>query len=207
MNRIKELRKASGLTLDELSEKIEINRATLNRYENEKSEPKLKTWQVMASFFNVSIPYLQGVSSIKEPLEIDNNTSDVAIGDWMSITGKFAFLAEALDRTEYTDRFGALFEILQKIYFVLSTESADRNLLFSKLSEEMASAINKLSEIPAIDIPNTFSFPAAGELSDEDYKEIFENQLPEHFENYKKSVDDYTATSDNTLDATDNKDN
>ena len=41
MNRIKELRKEKNLTLDELSEKVEINRSTLNRYENEKSEPKL----------------------------------------------------------------------------------------------------------------------------------------------------------------------
>ncbi len=62
MNRIKELRKEKGLTLDELSEKVGINRATLNRYENEKSEPKLDTWKKLAAYFDVPVSYLQGLT-------------------------------------------------------------------------------------------------------------------------------------------------
>lgn len=65
MNRIKELRKEKNLTLDELSEKVEINRSTLNRYENEKSEPKLQTWKKLAAYFDVTVPYLQGLSPFK----------------------------------------------------------------------------------------------------------------------------------------------
>ncbi|MCT0021232.1 helix-turn-helix domain-containing protein [Weissella cibaria] len=65
MNRIKELRKEKGLTLDELSEKVGINRATLNRYENEKSEPKLDTWKKLADYFDVTVPYLQGMSPFR----------------------------------------------------------------------------------------------------------------------------------------------
>lgn len=65
MNRIKVLRKEKNLTLDELSEKVEINRSTLNRYENEKSEPKLQTWKKLASYFDVTVPYLQGLSSLR----------------------------------------------------------------------------------------------------------------------------------------------
>lgn len=60
MNRIKELRKRKGLTLDDMSELTGINRATLNRYENGKSEPKLNTWVDLANYFGVSVGYLQG---------------------------------------------------------------------------------------------------------------------------------------------------
>lgn len=76
MNRIKELRKEKGLTLDELSEKVGINRATLNRYENEKSEPKLDTWKKLAAYFDVPVSYLQGLTEyatfqpIKAPTDV-----------------------------------------------------------------------------------------------------------------------------------------
>lgn len=65
MNRIKELRKEKGLTLDEVSTALDINRSTLNRYENENSEPKLETWKKLADYFGVEVGYLQGVSDIK----------------------------------------------------------------------------------------------------------------------------------------------
>ncbi|MFZ2354115.1 helix-turn-helix domain-containing protein [Paucilactobacillus nenjiangensis] len=72
-NRIKELRKEKGLTLDELSEAIKIPRATISRYENGNSEPKLETWQKLADYFDVIVGYIQGVSDIKRfdiPVEI-----------------------------------------------------------------------------------------------------------------------------------------
>ena len=62
MNHIKELRKQKKMTLDQLSSDLQINRATLNRYENEKSEPKLETWVKLADYFGVSVPYLQGLA-------------------------------------------------------------------------------------------------------------------------------------------------
>lgn len=60
MNRLKELRKEKGLTLDEIQSKTGINRGTYNNYESGKTEPKQKTWQALADFFGVSVPYLQG---------------------------------------------------------------------------------------------------------------------------------------------------
>jgi len=62
MNRLKELRKKSGLTLDEISKKTGINRGTFSNYENEKTEPSIKTWSELADFFNVSVPYISGIS-------------------------------------------------------------------------------------------------------------------------------------------------
>lgn len=60
MNRLKELRKEQELTLDEIQSKTGINRGTYNNYENGKTEPNQKTWQALADYFNVSVPYLQG---------------------------------------------------------------------------------------------------------------------------------------------------
>ena len=61
MNRLKELRQKNNLTLKELGQKIGMANNTLSQYETGKREPKLETWQALADFFNVSVPYLQGI--------------------------------------------------------------------------------------------------------------------------------------------------
>ena len=60
MNRIKQLRKDKNMTLVELGEKVNLPKGTLSRYENGGREPKEITWQALADFFNVSVPYLKG---------------------------------------------------------------------------------------------------------------------------------------------------
>lgn len=67
-NRIKELRQKNHLTLKEVSQKIGMANNTISQYETGKREPKLETWQKLASFFRVSVPYLQGFT--------DNNKSN-----------------------------------------------------------------------------------------------------------------------------------
>lgn len=65
MNRIKELRNEKNLTLQELSDKTKIGRNSINQYENGTRYPKLETWQKLADFFKVSVPYIQGKSNIR----------------------------------------------------------------------------------------------------------------------------------------------
>ena len=67
-NRIKELRQKNNLTLKELGQKIGMANNTISQYETGKREPKLETWQKLADFFGVSVPYLQGFT--------DNNKSN-----------------------------------------------------------------------------------------------------------------------------------
>lgn len=78
MNRIKEVRKKKGLSLQQVAEAVGLGNNTISRYETGKREPKLETWNKLAVFFNVSIPYLQG---------IDEETHDL----------KFATKKEAID--------------------------------------------------------------------------------------------------------------
>lgn len=94
-NRLKELRTAHKLTLDDIENNTGINRGTYSNYENGKTEPKLDTWQKLANFFGVSTAYLLGLENdvdsdftIKE-LE-ERNTQ--LIKDNVSLIKEIAFL-------------------------------------------------------------------------------------------------------------------
>ena len=71
MNRLKELRKKEGLTLKEVSDKLKARDVkvlpdSLAKYERGDREPKLETWQKLADFFQVSVPYLQGFEQARD---------------------------------------------------------------------------------------------------------------------------------------------
>lgn len=59
-NRLKELRNQRKLTLDDIEEKTGIKRGTYSNYENGKTEPKMETWQKLADYYGVSVPYIKG---------------------------------------------------------------------------------------------------------------------------------------------------
>lgn len=61
MNRIKEVRKKKGLSLQQVADAVGLGNNTISRYETSKREPKLETWQALANFFDVTVPYLQGI--------------------------------------------------------------------------------------------------------------------------------------------------
>ena len=65
MNRLKELRLERGLTLKQLCEAVSDSPANLNRYENFLTEPKLRTWEKLANYFDVDPEYLVGWSDVK----------------------------------------------------------------------------------------------------------------------------------------------
>lgn len=87
MNRIRELRKEKGLTLKQMGQLLNMLDSTLSQYENERRKPKKKTWQKLADFFDVSVPYLQGATTyeVLDPLE----------------KGIYDHVSEAMDRAFY----------------------------------------------------------------------------------------------------------
>src|SRR5699024_1767703 len=67
-NRIAELRKDRGLTIQQVADGIGVSNGTISRYEKGTRELKLETWVKLADFFGVSVSYLQGISENSEPL-------------------------------------------------------------------------------------------------------------------------------------------
>lgn len=60
MNRLKKIRKKKGYTLAAVATIIGIANNTLSQYENERRNPTEETWQKLANFYGVSVPYLKG---------------------------------------------------------------------------------------------------------------------------------------------------
>lgn len=65
-DRIKHLRKLSGLTREDLSEKLGISIHTLAKYEQSQREPDICTLNEIADYFNVTTDYLTGRSDSKQ---------------------------------------------------------------------------------------------------------------------------------------------
>ena len=60
MNRIKELRQSIGLTQAEFAKKVGVSNQAIHYFETGKRKPKMETWQKLADYFEVSVPYLKG---------------------------------------------------------------------------------------------------------------------------------------------------
>lgn len=74
-DRLKELRKSNGYTMDELCDLYnkkyngKMNKSTLSRYENGLQEPMLTVVRNLADLFNVSIDYMSDDSQVITPAE------------------------------------------------------------------------------------------------------------------------------------------
>ena len=78
-NRIKELRKIKQVRQSDVANALHITPAAICLYERGKREPKLEMWQKLASFFHVSVPYLQGFININIPNDLKFESKQDAI--------------------------------------------------------------------------------------------------------------------------------
>ncbi|WP_199912153.1 helix-turn-helix domain-containing protein [Weissella cibaria] len=65
MNRLIQLRKEKGVSQSKVASEIGISQQAYARYEHEEREPKLDTWKKLADYFDVTVPYLQGMSPFR----------------------------------------------------------------------------------------------------------------------------------------------
>ena len=63
--RLKDLRKEKGYTLEQVAQKLNTTKVTISRYENNLREPKRETISQFAKLFNVSTDYLHGHTNDK----------------------------------------------------------------------------------------------------------------------------------------------
>lgn len=66
MNRLKELRRSKGLSIEELSKELKsrgviISASAIQKYERGKRNPKIKTLEGLADYFCVPVDYFRGI--------------------------------------------------------------------------------------------------------------------------------------------------
>lgn len=66
--RAKNLREDLDLTQDEIAKLLNVSRATVNRYENDKYDMKLTYAIELAKVYNVSLDYIAGLTNEQKPL-------------------------------------------------------------------------------------------------------------------------------------------
>lgn len=93
MNVIKELRQKRGITQEELGKILNVQKATISKYETGRIIPDVPTILKMANFFNVSINYLLGLpenhnSSNKELILSDKEKDIILKYRFLSSTAK-----------------------------------------------------------------------------------------------------------------------
>lgn len=78
MNRLKDLRESRKLSLGDLQKDLlkqfdlKIGRASLNNYERGEQNPRKGVWENLAEYFDVSVPYIMGLSDNRKDVSIDS---------------------------------------------------------------------------------------------------------------------------------------
>ena len=93
MNRIKETRLNKSISQKKLADVLDTTQQAISLYESGKREPKIETWQKLADFFKVSVPYIQGLTyTTDELIEIVHEFyfEGYILGEIGSLTDEFS---------------------------------------------------------------------------------------------------------------------
>lgn len=150
-NRLKQLRKEKGLTLDEIQNKTGIKRGTYNNYENGVTEPKLETWQKLADFFGVSVPYLQGISKVKDANAFDDFQKFLrSLSEIRKMPDKYSIEVNEL-LAFYAENDRRVFDLLGNVFLKLTRNDRTSKALKNAVKDiSKNSDIQDISEINAI---------------------------------------------------------
>lgn len=86
MNRIKQLRKQKGVTMQKMESDTGIKKPTISNYELRKSNPSREKAKILADYFNVSEAYLLGYS------DEDNSKLDFdSVADYLANLSDFDY--------------------------------------------------------------------------------------------------------------------
>lgn len=83
-SKLKTLRKGRGLTQFELSEKLNLSRATISNYEVGRRSPHLSELRRFAEFYGVGLDYF-GVDTVDESFELLSRAKSVLCNKEISI--------------------------------------------------------------------------------------------------------------------------
>lgn len=69
LKNLKALRESTGISQKQLAETIGVSQQSINKYENHNIEPDIDTLIRIADYFNTSVDYLIGHTSIRAKIE------------------------------------------------------------------------------------------------------------------------------------------
>lgn len=72
--RLYDLREAADMSQKKLAEMLNLKSSAISKYEKGHTQPGIPTLIKLAEIFNVSVDYLLGISSIKNPYSADKFT-------------------------------------------------------------------------------------------------------------------------------------
>lgn len=102
-NRIKALRNEHGITQDELSKSLGVTRSTIAGYERNIISPSHEMLVKLSTFFNVSVDYLIGASSVRTATNISKtNVYDKLqqVCDALASSNEVQFKSKVLSENE-----------------------------------------------------------------------------------------------------------
>lgn len=70
LENLKKLREAKGISQKQLADAVSVSQQSINKYENHNIEPDIATLIAIANYFNTSVDYLIGNSTIQRKIEI-----------------------------------------------------------------------------------------------------------------------------------------
>lgn len=72
MNNLRKLREEKKLSLRELGKELNMNASVLGNYERGDRNPKKEVWEKLAIYFDVSVPYIMGLSDTRNEKTMQN---------------------------------------------------------------------------------------------------------------------------------------
>lgn len=69
LENLKALREAAAISQKQLAEAIGVSQQSINKYENHNIEPDIETMIRIADYFNTSVDYLIGNSTVRRKIE------------------------------------------------------------------------------------------------------------------------------------------
>lgn len=86
MNRLREVRLATGLTQEEFAKPLGVSKTTYNNYETGRREPRSDFWMAVADKYNVTVDYLIGLSDDPRGTKKESPTDTLVLaGDEVSL--------------------------------------------------------------------------------------------------------------------------
>ena len=151
MNRIKEIRQEKKLSQKDLAKKLNISQQAISLYEKGDREPKLETWQKLADFFDVSVPYLQGISKVKDANAFDDFQKFLrSLSEIRKMPDKYSIEVNEL-LAFYAENDRSVFDLLGNVFLKLTRNDRTRKALKNAVKDiSKNSDIQDISEINAI---------------------------------------------------------